>query len=108
MQLIKKTVLLEDLCSLVASVPVKFEACAAKIVGGVRLFRLAGFLKKHFCQFTAPGCQFDNTDIKLGNLQAFEDTILKISPSLLNTVNARAYRAQKFVDFHFLEIFRFH
>ena len=58
--------LLKDLCSLVVSVPAKFEGCAAKNVGGVGFLRVTGFSKKHYCRISPHGFQMDFTDFKLG------------------------------------------
>ena len=57
--------LLEALCNLVVSVCAKFEECAAKTVGGVGFLRVTGFSKKHYCQISSHGCQFDGLDFKL-------------------------------------------
>ena len=57
--------LLEDLHNLVVSIRGKFEGCAAKTVGGVAFLRVTGLSKKHFCQISPNGCQFDGADFKL-------------------------------------------
>ena len=58
--------LLGDLHNWVVSVCAKFEGCAAKTVGGVGLLRVTGFSKKHYCEISSHGCQFDGSDFKLG------------------------------------------
>ena len=52
-------------CNLIVSACAKFEECAAKTVGGVGFLRVTGFSKKHYCQISSHGCQFDGLDFKL-------------------------------------------
>ena len=61
---ISKNRVLEDHCNLVVSVCAKFERIAAKTVG-VGFLRVTGFSKKHYCQISSHGCQFDGLDFKL-------------------------------------------
>ena len=69
----RKIQLLEDIRNLVDYVPAKFECCAPKEVG---FFRVTGFFKKHYSQFSPHGCQFDDTDFKLGELDSKSFKIL--------------------------------
>ena len=44
----------------------KFVECVPKTVVGVGFLRVMGFSKKkHYCQISPRGCQFDGTDFKL-------------------------------------------
>ena len=74
----RKIQLLEDIRNLVDYVPAKFECCAPKEVG---FFRVTGFFKKHYSQFSPHGCQFDDTDFKLEE----KNNLSKIQP--LNLLN---------------------
>ena len=55
----------QDLCNLVVSLLVKFDACATKIVRVIKFLSGPGFFKKRRCQFSPHGCHFDDIDSKL-------------------------------------------
>ena len=95
--------LLEDLCNLVPSVPSNFEACAARILGEVGIFRITDFSKKNYRQFSVQGRQFDsiyfnnittsNLDFYIKSLTTFNEVFQTVElfqcKKLLNQINVR-------------------